>query len=90
MEGITNLKTAIKATKEVVETLGVVLEDGKVSLPDLVRVPSLFRSVNALIKAAQNSQAEIKDISAEEAQELVGELIPLITLIASKFGYKVA
>lgn len=88
--GVENLKVCIKETKDIVESLGVVFEDGKISLADLVKVPALFRATNSLVKAAQAVAPEIKDIDAAEAQELVSELIPLVALIASKFGFKVA
>jgi hypothetical protein len=88
--GIENLQAAIKATSDLADTMGVVFSDGKLSLADLPHLPALIRSINALVKAAQKAAPEAKDIDANEAQELVTALIPLIANIASKFGYKVA
>lgn len=87
--GIEKLKTCLEATDEIVDSIGVIYADGKLSIKDALEGPRLVRSVYKLANAAAGAMPEIKDIDAEEAQALVQKGIPLLVKIASKFGFKV-
>ena len=85
--GIEKLKEALGEVKEVVNQIGVILEDGKLSLSDLFKLPGLVGAGNKLVKAVVAAAPEVKDLSVEEAVELAPIMIEVVALIASKFGY---
>ena len=85
--GIEKLKEALGEAKEVVNQVGVILEDGKLSLSDLFKLPGLVGAGNKLVKAIVEASPEVKDLSVEEAVELAPMVIEVIALVASKFGY---
>lgn len=84
--GIDNLKACIVNVKAIADTLGVVFEDGKISITDLMQLPSLFKQVNVLIAAFPAASEEIKDLDLAEAQELIASVLDLVSALASKFG----
>lgn len=84
-------KVGIESLKEVlaiVELLGVAaksaMKDGKVSVADLPILVGLVPQLGMLVKAVEDAKAlpaEIKDIDAAEAQELLVKLVAVVNAI---------
>ncbi|MBX3017984.1 MAG: hypothetical protein KF767_08850 [Bdellovibrionaceae bacterium] len=77
----------IKELKELLEGLALlgvagkkIMADGKVNLADLPVVIGLVQDASVLTAAVQGTNeipAEVKDLSAEEAQELLGLVLAI-------------
>ncbi len=83
--GIEGLKASIKAVDDMVDTIGAIMEDGKIGIADLMKLPALFGEVKALVAASAQVQAEIGDLDVAEAQELLGAVLAIVAKVASKF-----
>lgn len=86
--GVQNLEAALAHLEVLVNEVGVVFEDGKISVADLFKLPGLVSATNAVVKSAIAAAPEVGDLSIEEAASLAPKLINVIVLLASKFGYK--
>ena len=81
----------IKETSELLAGLELVLvstkkifADGKVNLADLPAAMALLNKINEITVAIQGADqvpAEIKDLSPEEAQEVVAKLFAVIAAV---------
>lgn len=89
MADIVATKAAIKALKEISHDVGAVMEDGKVSISDITKLPALLSDVKAFVDAAKNVKPELQDLSKEELQEVLSDVLDLGLEVAKKFGVEV-
>lgn len=81
-----NLQKAIADLSEVVGTMGAVLEDGKLTAGDMVKLPALMTEFYHLFedgKAAVES-GEIKALTLDDAHALISSIFDLGAAIASQ------
>ena len=89
-EDIASIEETFAAVKELVETAFAVLEDGKVTIGDITKLPALFVEVKKIIEAVQGIGAEAADLDSEELKKVMELVIDLGMFLAAKFGAKAA
>ncbi len=85
--GIEKLKAAMVGLEALSGSVGDVMEDGKVSLGDITKLPSIISQAMQLFadgKAAVDA-GELQDIDLAEAQELLRVLIEMGAKIFAQF-----
>ncbi len=77
-EGIKETKELVKALGEII-TIGLkAMADGKINIMDIPLIFSLIKSLGDAVEGVQKVPVEIKDLSAEEAQELGNYVLQVI------------
>jgi tmRNA-binding protein len=84
MAGITNLKTIVAAGGQLAGTAMKVLADGKVNLSDAFTVLAALQSLKSVASVDVKAiPGEIKDLSQDEARELVDAIFRALKDIAA-------
>jgi len=89
MADITQTKATLAALKELAHDVSLVMEDGKVSVGDVTKLPSLLADVKALVEAVKGVKPELEDLSKEELKEVLELVLDLSLDVAKKFGVEV-
>lgn len=84
--GIDNIKKALNESKEALETLVLVFEDGELSFGDAQHVPELWSDTSDLLEAMPKAIEEAKDIDLEEAKVLISLTVEVSVLMFKKIG----
>lgn len=90
MEDIQSIKQTYDSVKKLVDVVFAVMEDGKVTIGDATKVPTLISELRKLIEAAKGIGPEAKDLDGEELKEVIEGAVDLVLHLAEKFGVKSA
>lgn len=82
--GIEGIKKAMKESKELLTTVELVLDDGKLSIGDAKYIPDLWSDTSDLLAASPQALAEAKDIDLEEAKILIADSMELVFFMFEK------
>ena len=86
MEDIKSIEETIKAIKALVDVAAEVMEDGKVDVKDIAKLPEIFSKTKSLIDALKDVKAEAEDLDAKELREVLIAALDLVLYVAEKFG----
>lgn len=84
MEGIEKIKASIASVKALVDTVGDILADGKVSLSDIKELPELISEINTLVGALKGIDEEVKDLDSKEIKVVLAEGFDLLVYVYNK------
>jgi len=84
MEGIEKIKASIASVKALVDTVGDILADGKVSLADIKELPELISEINSLVGALKGVDKEVKDLDSAEMKIVLAEGFDLLVYVYNK------
>lgn len=85
--GIEGIKESLTKTKDILETVVLVFEDGRLTIGDAQYVPELWSDTSDLLEAAPKAILESKDIDLEEAKVLIALTLEIGVLMAKKLGF---
>ncbi len=84
--GVEGILKTIDATKKLVDIVALVFEDGKVSVGDISKLPSLFVELKKVAESVKTVQEEAANLDAQEVKACLEAFVDLVLHAVSKFS----